>query len=107
MREALHCGDEREVEREPRMIGEGAYAALAEDHLIVTFRHYVLSREQEFFDSRGHPALEQYRFARLPRASEKAEVLHIAGADLDHLRVSFRQIERMLIGRLGHDLQAV
>ena len=53
MAEALHGGNNAEVERVARVIGEGAHAALAEDHFVVALAHDVLGGHQELVERRA------------------------------------------------------
>ena len=64
---------------------EGADAALAEDDLVVALREDVLGGEQPLLHRRRHAALEQDRLAQPADLGEQGEVLHVAGADLEHV----------------------
>ena len=44
----LHCGNDTEVKCIARVIGEGAYSALAQNHLVIAFAHDILGSHQQF-----------------------------------------------------------
>ena len=95
-----------EVESVARVVGEGAHAALAQDHVVIALAHDVFGGHQKFFERRRHAALQQHRFFRTPRAFQQREILHVARADLDHVRVLFDQVERFVVDRFGDDSQS-
>ena len=64
MTQPLHRGHHAQVERIAGVIGEGAYAALAQRHIVVAFAQDVFRRHQKFFQRRRHAALEQHRLLR-------------------------------------------
>ena len=74
--------DRGEVEHVAHGRIEGAYAALAQDHLCIPFCEYVLGAQQQIRDCRGHAALEQHGAAELADGLEEGIVLHVARADL-------------------------
>ena len=103
---ALHRGDDAQVQRVAREIGEGAHAALAEDHVVIALGHQVFRGHQEFVERGGHAALQQHRLLRAARALQKRKILHVARADLDHVRVFFDQVERFVVDGFGDDAEA-
>ena len=74
-----------EVERVARRGLEGAYAALAEDYVLVAVRHDVLGAHQQLLDCVRKAAFDEYGLARLAELFQQLEVLHIARADLNHV----------------------
>ena len=76
-----------EVERVARRSLEGAYAALAEDYVLVAVRHDILRAHEQLFYRVREAALDEYRLARLAELLQQFEVLHIARADLNHVHV--------------------
>ncbi len=94
-----------QIECVARVVGKGAHAALAEDHLVVALAHHILGGHQEFFHGRAHAALDKHRLAQLPGFLEERKILHIAGADLDHIGPSSHQVKRFGVERLGDDGQ--
>ena len=57
VRDALDVRHGREVQRVAGRVVEAAYAALAQDDLVVAFREDVLGRHEELFDGCGRAAL--------------------------------------------------
>src|SRR5881275_3000609 len=106
VRDASNGGDGREVERVARVLGEGAYAALAEDDVVVALGHYVLGGEKPLVEHRRQPALQEHGHARAPRAAQQREVLHVARADLYHVAVALDQVNAVLVQSFGDYLQA-
>ena len=93
MAEALDRRNEAQVKRVAGVVGKGADAAFAENHLVVAFTHHVFSGHQEFFQGRRHAAFKEHRLARTSGALEQRKILHVACADLDYVRILFDQIE--------------
>ena len=93
MTEALHRGDEAEVERVARVIRECAHAALAENHVVISLAHYVFRSHQKFFERSRHPAFQENGQLRSACAAQKREVLHVASANLDAIGVLAHGIE--------------
>jgi len=89
----LYCRYQTQVEGVARVVGKGSYAALAKHNVVVAFTHYVLGGHQEFLERRGHASFEQNRFVCAPRTLKQREILHIAGADLDHVGIVLDEIE--------------
>ena len=99
----LHGGNDAEVERVAGVVGEGAHAAFAEDDLVVALAHDVFGGHQEFFERGGHAALQQHGLAQAAGALEQREVLHVAGADLDHVGLLVDQFQRFVVDGFGDD----
>ncbi len=51
------------------------------------------------------PRFKQHRQLRPPGALQQGIVLHIPGADLDHVGVLLDQLQRFVVQRLGHNAQ--
>ena len=83
----LYHGNDADIEGVAGVVGKGADAALAEHHVIIALAHDVLGGHQQFIESGGNAALEQHRFIGSAGKLEQSEVLHVAGADLNHVGV--------------------
>ncbi len=104
--EALHGGNDAEVERVAGVIGKGAHAALAEDDLVVALAHDVLGGHEELVERGAHAALEQDGLAQAAGLLEQREVLHVARADLDDVGPFGDEIEGFVVDGFGDDAQA-
>src|ERR1700730_15278707 len=89
------------------MIGERAHAALAEHYVVIAFAEDIFGGHQEFVEGGGHAALEENWFFGAAGALEQREILHVAGADLDHVGVFFDEVEAFVVDGFGDDAQAV
>src|SRR5260370_25299456 len=89
MAQALNGGNNAQVERVARVIGESSHSALAQDHLVIAFRENIFGGHQEFLERIGHTALQQYWLARAAGAAQQREILHIARADLNAVGAFF------------------
>src|SRR3954463_290290 len=105
MRFLLQHGNGTDVERVPRRALERRDPPLAQDHLGVPFLDDVLGRHQQLLDRRRRAALQQDRLVRPADLGEQVEVLHVARADLDHVRVLEDSLDVAGIHQLGHDRQ--
>ena len=83
----------RQRQREARVILERADAALAEHHLCVARFQNVFGGEQELIHRRRWAALEQDRQIRFADRFEQWVVLHVAGADLQHVGILRYQLD--------------
>ena len=92
-------------QREARVILEGADAALAEHHFRVAGLEDVLRGQQEFVHRRRRAALQQHRQARFADRFQQRIVLHVAGADLQHVGVGGHQFDVLLRHHLRDDRQ--
>src|SRR5215471_15769810 len=104
MGKRLDGRDDRKVHSIPSMIGEGAYASFAENHIVIAFSHYVLGCQQQFVERGRHTPLEHYRLASLAYPLEEREVLHVAGADLHDISIFFHQVYTLVVQDFCHDL---
>jgi hypothetical protein len=100
VRERLHRGHHREVERVPREVRERAHAALAEHDRVVALGDDVLRRHQELLEGGGEPALQQHGLLGPAAALEQREVLHVARADLDRVGVALHEVDPLGIDGL-------
>src|SRR5207249_4885577 len=66
---------------------KGSDAALTQHHIPVASGHDVLGGQEELLDRRGEPALEQHRLIVGADYLEERELLPVARADLDGVRV--------------------
>ena len=103
----LTFGTAAHVEHVPRRILEGPHAALAQHHVRIALRQDVLRRHQQVLDRRAHAALQQHRLLGLADFLEQIEVLHVAGADLEHVGVAFDQRHLARVHHLGDDRHVV
>ena len=94
------------IESVARKIRKGANAAFAEHHVVIAFGQNVFGGHQEFVEGGGHAALQQNGLFRTARPLEEREILHIAGANLDHVGVFFHQVERFVVDGLGDDAES-
>ena len=99
-------GHRGEIERVARVRFEGADAALAEQDVRVAVGEDVFGGEQPFLDVLAQAALEQDRLAGSRGGDEELEVLPVAGADLQDVRVLGDVVDVMFAEHLGDDLQA-
>src|ERR1700731_1231514 len=89
------------------MIGERAHAALAEHYVVIAFAEDIFGGHQEFVERGGHAALEENWFFGAACTLEQREILHGAGADLDHVGVFFDEVEAFVVDGFGDDAKAV
>ncbi len=82
---------------------EGADAALAEHDVEVAALGDVLGGHQPFLDGGAHAPLEQHRLGRGAHRLQQREVLHVPGADLQHVGVGGDQVHAGRVDHLGHD----
>src|SRR5215831_6954071 len=75
------------------MVFEGSDAALAEHDLGVAGLEDVLGGEEELVDGRRRPALEKHGPARFADFFQQWIVLHVAGADLQDVRVGCNHLD--------------
>ncbi len=104
---ALHVRHRTHVEHVARRILEGTHAALAQHHVGIAFRQDVLRRHQHVLDRGAHAALQQHRLMGLADLLEQVEVLHVAGADLEHVAVAFHQRHLTRVHHFGDDRHPV
>ena len=102
----FHRGNDRKVQRVPGKIGERAYTALAEHHVVISFRQNIFGGHQKLIERGGHPPLKQNWLFGTPCALKKRKILHIARADLDHVAVFLNQIKRLVVDGFGDDPKA-
>ena len=101
----LHRRHNAQVESIARVIRERPHSALAQDHLVVPLAHDVFGRHQKFFQRRRQPALQQHRLPLASRFLQQGKILHVPGANLNHVRVLGHQLQRLMVDRLRHDPQ--
>src|SRR5450759_3218363 len=95
--------DDRKVQRVAREVGESADAAFAENHAGVSFCEDVLGREQELLQRGRHAALQENGLPRLSGLLQELEVLHVAGADLEAVRVMRHDLDVRGVENLRDD----
>jgi hypothetical protein len=83
-----HQGHRVQVEGVPGSPLEGSDSAFAEHHLVVAVGQHVLGRVEPLLDRGTTVPFEQNRPAAPARRSQQREVLHVPGADLQHVRVA-------------------
>src|ERR1700731_3407670 len=89
------------------MIGERAHAALAEHYVVIAFAEDIFGGHQEFVERGRHTALEENWFFGAACALEQREILHVAGADLNHVGVFFDEVEAFVVDGFSDDAEAV
>jgi hypothetical protein len=83
-------------------------SALAQDDPMIAAGRDVLRGHQPFADRRAHAALQDHRNVDLADFLQQVEVLHVAGADLDHVHaLAQERVEHAHVHELGHDGQPV
>ncbi len=97
----LQHRDRRHIEGVAGGCLESPYAALAKDHLIVAVGHDVLRRHEQFLDGGGESPLEEHWFPGAAHFGQQGEVLHVAGTDLEHVRVLSHQVHLPGVHHLG------
>src|SRR5581483_7319882 len=105
--QTLDVGHGAQVEHVAGRFLERAHAALAEDDVGVPLGQDVLGRHEQVLDGGAHGALEQDRLARLADLLEQVKVLHVAGADLEHVGIALDQRHLARVHDLGHHRHTV
>ncbi len=101
----LRDRDGADIQGVARRLLERPDAALAQHDVQVAALRDVLGGHQPFFDRRAHAALEHDRLSGAADRLQQREVLHVAGADLQHVRVRGDQVYVGRVDDLGHDRQ--
>ena len=81
---------------------KGADAPLAQDDVLVAFRHDVFGAHDQLFQGVGQAALEQHRLFLAAGGFQQLKVLHVAGPDLDKVHI-FKQGQVLGVHDLGDD----
>ena len=105
VRQVVHQRHRREVQRVARGRLERPDAALAQDDLRVAGRGDVLGGHQPLLDRGAEAALEHHRPARAPAREQQREVLHVARADLEDVRVLGHDVDLVGLHHLGDHRQ--
>jgi len=99
-------GDGGEIESVAGVGFEGANAALAEQDVGIAVGEQIFGGEEPFFDFFAHAAFEHHGFAGVRAFDEKAEVLSVAGADLEDVG-GFRDMLNVALAQdFGDDLES-
>src|SRR5216683_2533886 len=98
---SFHRRHDGQIQRVARVIGESADAAFAQHHAVISLGEYILRGHQEFIERGRHPPLQQYRLFGPSGALQQGKILHIARANLDHVRVFLDQIQALVVDGLG------
>jgi thiamine biosynthesis protein ThiI len=106
VRQPLRDRDRADVQGVPGGLLERADAALAEHDVQVAALSDVFGGHQPFLDGGVHAALEHDRLAHAADRLQQREVLHVARADLEHVRVAGDQVHVAGVDHLGHHRQA-
>ncbi len=106
VRQPLDDRDRADVQGVPGGLLEGPDAALAEHDVEVAALGDVLRGHQPLLDGGVHAALEHDRLAHAADRLQQREVLHVAGADLQHVGVAGDQVHVGRVDHLGHDREA-
>ena len=101
VRLALEHRDGGDVERVAGGAFERADAALAQHDVAIAGGHDVLGGHQQLADRGRQPALEEYRPLHAADLGQQGEVLHVARADLQHVRVLGHQLDVARVEHLG------
>ena len=83
-----------------------ADSTFAKDDVLVPFGHDVFSRHQPFIVSCRQTTLQQDRRLRLADFFQQIEILHVTGADLDHIDIRLKCIYEFRGHQFGNDRQA-
>src|ERR1051326_944006 len=105
VRDPAHGGDGGEIEGITRVLSEGTDTTFAQNDLVVSFSHNVFRRQKPFFQGGGHAAFEQNWQLGTADPAQKRVVLHVARADLDHVRVFFDQVDSWFVQSFANDFQ--
>ena len=97
----------RDVEQVARRGVKALDAPLAEHDVRIAARQDVLGAHQQVDDRGAHAPLEQHRLAGIAHLGQQHKVLHVAGADLDHVGIAFDELDAARVHHLGHDRHAV
>ena len=107
MRKLLDGGYSTQVKGIPGVSLVSADAPLAEDYIITALAHDVLSRIEPLLDGSAEAALQHDRLACPAHFLQQLEVLHVPGANLQHICIACHSLDRTLVHNLGDNLQAV
>jgi hypothetical protein len=106
VRQPLRDRHRADVERVARRLLERPDAAFAEHDVEVAALGDVLGGHQPLLDGGAHPALEHHRLAGAADRLQEREVLHVTGADLQHVGVGSDQLDIGRVDHLGDDREA-
>ena len=106
VRQPLRDRHRADVQGVPRRLLERPDAALAQHDVQVAALGDVLGGHQPLLDGGVHAALEHHRLAHPADRLQQREVLHVARADLQHVRVAGDQVHVTRVDHLGHHRQA-
>lgn len=106
MRKVLDGGDGGKVEGVPRIGLVGADAALTEDDVRIAFVQDVFGGVQPLVEGGGEAALQHDGFLGAADFLQQAEVLHVAGANLQEVGVFGNGLDGVDFGDFGDDAQA-
>ena len=106
MRKPVHDRNRRQVEHVAGGGIEAPDAALAQNHVLVSFGENVFGAQEKVVDRRRHSALEQDRLLHPADRLEQGIVLHVARADLDAGGDFRNQLGAFGVHCLGHDWKA-
>ena len=99
--------DRGDVHGVPGVALERPDAPLAQDHVRVAARQHVLRRQQPFLDGGRDAALEEDRGGAAPQLPQQGVVLHVAGADLQDVRVPGHEVDLADVHDLRDHLEAL
>ena len=101
----MEHGDGGKIQRVAGVVAIGADAPFTEDHLLIAVGHDIFCAHEQLLQRVGQTALQQDGLAELAQLPQQVEVLHIAGAHLQHIYIlEQRQIHHA--HDLGDDGQA-
>src|SRR5215211_1276755 len=93
----------RDVESVPRRSLESPDAPLTHDNLVVPMRHDVLRGHEQLGYRCRESALEENRPLHVSELCEQSKVLHIARANLEHVRMLGDEIHMSRIEHFSHN----
>src|SRR5213080_782655 len=67
----LYCWNYAQVQRIARVIGKRPHAPFAQNHVVITFTHYIFGGHQKFLKRRGHPRFTITGFLHRPARFSK------------------------------------
>ena len=87
MRLFLQHGNRGNIQGIPHGSLECADTSLTENHILIASCHNIFCAHEQFIQGIRHAAFEENGLFQLSELFQKLKVLHISGADLDHIHI--------------------